>query len=190
MSQSPDTSLLSRVATGLGRIVRIADRLGETMIITLFAGIVLVGGLQVCCRYLLNMSLSWSEEFQRYGLIWLVFLAIVTGYRRAQHLGMDFLAKKLPTVAQTGLAWTTDLLWLALGLAMIGFTAFFRSPAGFTFLHSVSRQSSAGMGLRMDIVYGCMVIGGAYLTLAATYNLALRLAGRSGEIALNGGESC
>lgn len=180
----------ARVASGLGRVLRVADRLGEGLIVLLFAGIVLVGGLQVFCRYGLNMSLSWSEEFQRYGLIWLVFLAIVAGYRRTQHLGMDFLARRLPDGVQTALAWLGDLLWLALGLAMVVFTAFYKSPAGFTFLASVARQSSAGLGLRMDIVYGCIVLGGAYLTLAALHNLALRASGNAKVIATGGTEPC
>lgn len=180
----------ARLAAGLGRVLRIADRLGEGLIVMLFAGIVLVGGLQVLCRYGLNMSLSWSEEFQRYGLIWLVFLAIVTGYRRNQHLGMDFLARRLPGGAQTALAWLGDLLWLALGLAMVVFTAFFKSPAGFTFLASVARQSSAGLGLRMDIVYGCIVLGGVHLTLAALHNLAWRASGRPQAITTGEAEPC
>lgn len=189
---SPDASpgLLARCARALGAVLRVADRIGEGLIVLLFAGIVLVGGLQVFCRYALNTSLSWSEEFQRYGLIWIVFLAIVTGYRRAQHLGMDFLALKLPKPAQSLLLWVGDLLWLGLGLAMLVFTAGLKSPAGLTFLHSVSRQSSAGMGLRMDIVYGCIIVSGVYLTLAALYNLTLRASGQSAAIATNGGEPC
>lgn len=174
----------------LGAVLRIADRIGQGLIILLFAGIVLVGGLQVFSRYVINTSLSWSEEFQRYGLIWIVFLAIVTGYRQGRHLGMDFLAQKLPLRVQTILAWFGDFLWLGLGLAMLIFTAVYRSPAGMTFLRSVSRQSSAGMGLRMDIVYGCIIVGGLYLTLAALHNLARRASGDAASIATGGNEPC
>jgi TRAP-type transport system small permease protein len=155
------------------------DRLGEWLIVLLFAGVVLVGGLQVFCRYVLNASLSWSEEFQRYGLIWIVFIAMVVGYRRGAHIGMEFLLQKFPRVLQVPLVWFADLLWLGLGLAMLIFTAVYRSPAGMTFLSSVARQSSAGMGLRMDIVYSCIVLSGAYLTLAAVHTLLRRAAGQT-----------
>lgn len=165
----------------LGAILRGCDRAGEALIILLFAGIVLVGGMQVAFRYLLNASLSWSEEFQRYGLIWIVFLALVVGYRRGAHIGMDIVLVKLPRLVRTIVAWTTDLLWLGLGLAMVVFSALYESAAGMTFIQSVGRQRSAGMGLRMDIIYACVVVAGVYLTLAALHALLQRAAGESSE---------
>lgn len=170
---------VARAADGVGRIVRVVDRAAEALIIVLFAAIVLVGGLQVFCRYVLNASLSWSEELQRYGLIWIVFLAMVVGYRRGAHIGMGLLLDKLPRAVQAPMGWLIDLLWLGLGLAMVIFTAGYRSAAGMTFITSVGRQSSAGLGLRMDIVYACIVIGGGYLTLAALHNLLRRAAGET-----------
>jgi multisubunit Na+/H+ antiporter MnhB subunit len=80
---------------------------------------------------------------------------------------------------QTWVGWLVDFLWLGLGLAMVIYTAVYQSGAGFTFLKSVSRQSSAGMGLRMDIVYACIVAGGTYLILAAVHALLCRAAGVS-----------
>ncbi len=148
----------------------------------LFAAIVLVGGLQVVCRYAFNASLSWSEELQRYGLIWIVFLAMVVGYRRGAHIGMSLFLEKLPRFVQRPMGWLIDMLWLVLGLALVVFTAAYKSAAGLTFLQSVSRQSSAGMSLRMDIVYACIVVGGAYLTLAALHNLLRRAAGEAPKL--------
>lgn len=177
MAAAQRTGTLPRLARGIGVVLRGADRVGEAIIWILFAAIVLVGGLQVFCRYVLNASLAWSEEFQRYGLIWIVFLALVVGYRRLAHIGMDFLLVKLPAWLRVPLIWLTDLLWLTLGLAMVIFTAGYRSPSGLTFLASVGRQSSAGMGLRMDVVYACIVFCGVYLSLAAVHNLACRAAG-------------
>lgn len=182
---SPDskpTGPLARALTGLGWVLRHADRAGEALIVLLFAAIVVVGGLQVLCRYGFNASLSWSEELQRYGLIWMVFLALVAGYRRGAHIGMNLILGKLPRVVQQVTGWGIDLLWLALGFAMVFFTAAYKSAAGMTFLKSVGRQSSAGMGLRMDIVYACIVVGGAYLVLAALHNLLRRAAGESPKI--------
>ena len=174
--------MLSRLALASGRVLRVVDRAAEALIVALFAAIVLVGGLQVFSRYLLNASLSWSEELQRYGLIWIVFLAIVVGYRRGAHIGMGLLLEKMPRAVQRPMGWFVDLLWLVLGVAMVGFTAFYKSAAGMPFIVSVGRQSSAGMGVRMDIVYGCILVGGAYLTLAALHNLLRRAAGETPKL--------
>ena len=179
MTDLKATRRIVRIADGFGRCLRYADRAAEALIIALFAAIVLVGGLQVLCRYGFNASLSWSEELQRYGLIWMVFLALVAGYRRGSHIGMSLLLEKMPRVVQRPMGWFIDVLWLALGVAMVFFTAAYKSAAGMTFLKSVGRQSSAGMGVRMDIVYACIVIGGAYLVLAALHNLLRRAAGET-----------
>lgn len=170
---------MTRLTNAVGTLLRTVDRVVEALIVLLFAVIVLVGGLQVLSRYGFNASLSWSEELQRYGLIWMVFLALVVGYRRGSHIGMGLLLEKLPPVVQRAMGWCIDLLWLGLGLAMVVYTAAYQSAAGMTFLQSVSRQSSAGLGVRMDIVYACIVVGGAYLVLAALYNLLRRAAGES-----------
>lgn len=169
----------TRIADAVGRVVNIVDRAAEGLIVALFAMIVLVGGLQVVCRYGFNASLSWSEELQRYGLIWMVFLAMVVGYRRGAHIGMGLFLEKLPRFVQRPMGWLIDLLWLGLGLALVIFSVAYRSAAGMTFIKSVSRQSSAGLGLRMDLVYACIVIGGAYLTLAAVHHLLRRAAGET-----------
>jgi TRAP-type C4-dicarboxylate transport system permease small subunit len=173
---------MKRMANAVGALLRVADRASELLVVLLFAAIVLVGGLQVLCRYVFNSSLSWSEELQRYGLIWIVFLALVIGYRRGAHIGMGLLLEKMPRTVQSSMGWLIDVLWLVLGCAMVIFTGFHRSAAGITFLKSVGRQSSAGIGLRMDIVYGCIVIGGAYLTLAAVHNLLRRAAGEAPKV--------
>jgi TRAP-type transport system small permease protein len=169
----------ARLAIRLGVWLRRVDRLMESLVIALFGMIVIVGGLQVFFRYVLNASLSWSEELQRYGLIWIVFLALVIGYRRGAHIGMTLVLQLFPRAVQGIIAWLIDLLWLGLGLAMVVYTALYQSGAGFTFLKSVSRQSSAGLGLRMDIVYFCIVAGGLYLTFAAIHALLCRGAGTS-----------
>jgi len=84
---------------------------------------------------------------------------------------------KLPRFIQVPMGWLIDLLWLGLGVAMVVYTAVYQTGAGLTFLRSVSRQSSAGLGLRMDIIYACIVVGGVYLTLSAAHALVSRLAG-------------
>ena len=170
---------MTRLTQAVGWVLRGADRAAEALVIALFAMIVLVGGLQVVCRYSFNASLSWSEELQRYGLIWIVFLALVIGYRRGAHIGMGLFLEKLPRAVQQPMGWFIDLLWLSLGLAMVIFSAAYRSAAGMTFITSVGRQSSAGLGLRMDIVYACIVIGGAYLVIASLHNLLRRASGET-----------
>ena len=142
----------------------------EGMIAALFFAIVVVGGLQVFNRFVLNQSLSWSEEFMVYANVWMVFLAIPVAYNRGSHIGMNLFVKGLPPRAQFSLALVIDLLWLGLAIAIVAYT--------FVVMGVASNQTSPAMGLRIDRVYLSLVVGWSYVAVLALRNVArsLRLA--------------
>jgi TRAP-type C4-dicarboxylate transport system permease small subunit len=157
------------------------NRAFEILIFILFLLIVIVGGMQVFNRFVLNQSLSWSEEFMVYAHIWMIFLAIPVAYNRGSHIGMNLFVKKLPPRAQLGLALTINGMWILLAGAIVYYT---------TVVMGVARnQSSPALGLRMDRVYLGMVVGCSYLTILALRKVAATLAQlRSGKLA--GGATC
>lgn len=52
------------------------EYLEEVLLVILLACMAVIMGIQVFCRYVLSMSLSWSEELTRYLFIWAGFLSI------------------------------------------------------------------------------------------------------------------
>lgn len=52
------------------------EYLEEVLLVILLAGMAVIMGIQVFCRYVLSMSLSWSEELTRHLFIWAGFLSI------------------------------------------------------------------------------------------------------------------
>ncbi len=44
---------------------------------------------QVFCRYVLNSSLSWSEELARYLFIWMIYIGISYGVKLDKHICVD-----------------------------------------------------------------------------------------------------
>lgn len=59
------------------KIIRWLDEHLEEMILSvLLTGIAVVMIMQVICRYVLNYSLSWSDELARYLLVWSTFLSV------------------------------------------------------------------------------------------------------------------
>lgn len=138
--------------------MRIIDKLAEYLLVLLFATMLIVGGMQVFNRFLLNYSLSWSEELQKFAFIWLVFLAIPVAYRRQAHLRVDGLVSKLPEALRLPIAWAVQALWLTLGIFLMTLT--------WKLMQVAKYQVSAGLGLSMSWVYCGMVVGGAYLVLS------------------------
>jgi len=152
------------------RFFRAIDRTVEYSLFLIFLTFTVVGGLQVFNRFVLGLPLSWSEEFQKFGHIWMVMLAIPVAYRRGAHLGMDMLLRLLPTVAQRLVGLLTELLWLILALAIGRYTL--------AIMQVAKTQESPGLGLPMDWVYSGMVIGSAYLAFVAARRFAVHFGWR------------
>ena len=144
--------------------MRSIDRSAEFALFVIFLIFTLVGGLQIFNRFVLGLPLSWSEEFQKFGHIWMVFLAIPVAYRRGAHIGMDMLLMVLPRNAQRVVQFFVELMWLGLAVAIGWYTLAIMVVA--------RNQESPGLGIRMDYIYVGLVIGAAYLALVAIRRLA------------------
>jgi len=151
------------------KALNLIDRAVEWLITAAFALMVLVGGIQVFSRYALRNSLSWSEEFQKFMHIWLIFLAIPLAYKHDAHIGMRVIFDRLPAGFRRTALIAIDCLWFALGCVMVAYTT--------RIMNVAKTQTSPGLGLRMDIVYACIVIGGAYLCLMAARKVYGRASG-------------
>lgn len=148
----------------LKALLRGIDRTVEYALFLIFLAFTLIGGLQVFNRFVLGLPLSWSEEFQKFGHIWMVMLAIPVAYRRGAHLGMDIVQRLLPGGVQKGLLILTEVLWFVLAVAIGRYTL--------VIMQIARSQESPGLGLPMNWVYSGMVIGAAYLALVALRRFA------------------
>ncbi len=77
----------------------------------LMAGIVIIMGVQVFFRYVLNDSIIWAEEMSRYLLIWITFLFLGIAYQRGELISLNLFLQKVPRIVQLVL---TILAFLAI----------------------------------------------------------------------------
>ena len=135
------------------------DRGAELLVAAIFAIIVAVALLQVFHRFALNSSLSWSEELQIFGHIWIVFLGIPIAYRRGAHLYIETFCDKLSARSRAVFNLLVELTWAAFAVSLM--------VLGFMVARIAHLQSSPGLEVPMSYPYSGMVIGGAYLLLVA-----------------------
>jgi TRAP-type transport system small permease protein len=139
------------------------DRGVEYGVAAIFAAMCAVGLLQVFNRFVLNRSLSWSEEFQIYCHVWIVFLAIPVAYRHGAHMSVEAFRARLPRTIGRLFDYFIELLWIWFALALTWLSWRVSEVA--------KLQSSPGLDLPMNWVYYSMVAGGAYLLLVVLRRL-------------------
>jgi TRAP-type transport system small permease protein len=143
----------------MGRVLDAIDRAAEWLVAAIFAVIVVIALLQVFHRFALNSSLSWSEEAQIFGHIWIVFLGIPIAYRRGAHLYIETFIDKLPRAPRAAFNLLIEFTWAAFAVSLMWL--------GWMVARIAHLQESPGLELPMSYPYGGMVVGGAYLMLVA-----------------------
>jgi len=103
----------------IGKTSYLINKWIEYMLFSLGLTMTLVVAVQVFCRYVLNNSLFWSEEFARFLLVWLTFLGASSAYYRKVNPGVDFLYAKLPRLIKKISSIFTHLVSMALFIVMV-----------------------------------------------------------------------
>jgi TRAP-type C4-dicarboxylate transport system permease small subunit len=97
----------------------VLNNVEEVVLTALFVLMVVVCFLQVIARFILSISLSWSEALLCACLVWTVCLAASAAFKRKSHLGVDFLTSLLPPKAKKGVTLATYLVCIAFHVILI-----------------------------------------------------------------------
>src|SRR5690606_39758959 len=102
------------------KIIKWLDaNLERTLLIILSAIMTSSITLQVFMRYVMNSSLSWSEELARYCFIWLVFIGNSYGVRMQKHIKVDAILQFLKDKQKIVLGIIANLIFLAFSILII-----------------------------------------------------------------------
>jgi TRAP-type C4-dicarboxylate transport system permease small subunit len=108
--------------------------------------------LQFFTRYVLNDSLSWTEEIARYGLMWVVFIGGAMVTRRNTHIAVELLSNVMkPGPLRAALLAFVDFV----KLAFIGLLAF----VSWTITERMHFQRMTVFDLPMSYVYAGVAFG-------------------------------
>ena len=143
----------------LDALSRAGNWLAEWVMAVLLAAMTLLVGVQIAGRFVFAYSIFWSDELTRFLLVWISFLGISIGARRAAHPGVDSLVRALPA------HWVRAASFLTLVLSV----TFFSIMAGYggALVLRTWPQYSTSLGIRMGIPYLAVPVAGVLMTLHA-----------------------
>ncbi len=136
-------------------IMNIVDKIVEAMLFVVTITMLISGILQIVYRYLLNASLSWSEELMRYLYVWLTMIGASLAVRRKQFVTIEavynIINKKSPVAGK-----------ILTVVAIIMQVSFFIVLAiyGQQLAAKNMAAESPAMGLSMGIAYLALPLGG------------------------------
>lgn len=132
----------------------------------LFWALATIVFLQFFTRYVLNDSLSWTEEIARYGLMALAFIGGAVVTRKKSHIAVELLSNLMqPGPLRSALLALIDFITLA----FLGLLAYF----SVTIIERMHTQTMMVFELPMSIVYGCVGLG-CFMMLARQVQVVWR----------------
>jgi len=137
--------------------------LSEWVVIVTFLAMVIATFGQVICRYVFAFSLPWADELARYCLVWMVFVGMVVGLVRGQHVTVDLLLDRYPDGIRPIALTVIDLASAVLFVAIL--------YGGVLLMILTVGQTTSGMGMPKYVVYAALPLGASLMLI----ELALRV---------------
>lgn len=135
-------------------MLKLIDRhLEEIILVFLLSLMSLLIGAQVFMRYVMQDSLSWSEELARYSFIWATYIGVSCAVKRNAHICVDAFTSKLPEKMRHYATILSHLLFI-LFAAMVMKEGYALTLKVFSF-----GQQSSAMGMPMGYLYLAPTVG-------------------------------
>lgn len=125
--------------------------------VTLLAVTVTIVVLQVFFRYVLNSSLSWSEEAARYLFIWAALLGFSSSVEARRLFSFEMIAAHLPPAGRRACG-------LLFAIAAVAFLWVLVVHGGVLVARTMT-QTSPAIGVPMAAAYAALPVGGVLIAI-------------------------
>lgn len=145
------------------------DNLEMYICIALLSIMTSVLAVQVFMRYVMQASLSWSEELARYLFVWLVYLGLSYGAKIMRHIKIEAALGLFPQKWRPYIVILGDFIFL-------GFAVFICMTA-YTIVKKqmILGQTSPAMGMPMWFLYSAPLVGFALASIRQVQTILYRI---------------
>ena len=148
---------------------KIDDNFEEYLVMFLMLVMIVTAFAQVIFRFVIQMSLDWSEELARYAFLWCMFISAGMAVKHRRHIKVEFIMEMLPKKVRFGLEIISDLIWMAFCLLLV--------KDGIGLLEFVKTQVSPSMDVPFKYIYTSLPVGAALMFLRLLQQMVRRFRG-------------
>lgn len=129
------------------------ENIERVILLVLLVVMSIVIVLQVFMRYVLENSLTWSEELARFCFVWLIYIGISYGVKKAKHIRVEALL----TVFKRKGKYIINMIAYVLFLFFATYAVYY----GFSIYLAIKEtgQLAPSLGISMSIMYLGMPVG-------------------------------
>lgn len=138
-------------------LMMMSQQLLEALCVAAFGVMLVVAGVAVFFRFVVNSSLAFPEELVGYLFIWTVFLGAAIALRLNMHAAVEMAVDWLPPGAKRIVLIVTNLLCLAFFAVLVVY--------GTQMVLVVYPQRSPALEISMSYVYASVPVGGLFMLL-------------------------
>jgi TRAP-type C4-dicarboxylate transport system permease small subunit len=155
-------SLLYRIYLGY-------NKAAEILSVILLIAITIIVLIAVGARYIFKMPFEWSEEFARYGFIWICFLGFALAEKSGEHFRITYFADKMPAKLRLVVEIFLN------GLILVVMYRFFRESMNY--YNQGKSGISTIMLIPLNYIYAALPVGIVLMTLNRIKVFALIITG-------------
>ncbi len=133
-------------------------------------------GSQVFMRYVMNASLTWSEELARYAFIWCTYIGVACAVKRNAHICVEAAVNRLPALYQRYATILAHLLFIFFA-ALVMKEGYALTLKIFSF-----GQKSSSLGIPMGWIYLAPTVGFGLVILRLLQRIALEVCAIRSEV--------
>ena len=159
----------SREKGVLFRVITLIENIEKVILTILFAEVIIIGFLQVLCRFVFKSSLPWSEELLRFSFIWLTYFAASLGLMKGSHSSVDVVLDRLPKPAHNVVRILIEILITVFVIVVFYFATQLIS------MQMQTKQLSAAMRIPMYIPYMGILIAFGFMVIQCAGRICIAI---------------
>lgn len=160
----------------LDKFIAVSFKVLRVILCTVLIGMVAILMAHIFCRYILNNSLTWSEELLKILLVWFGMLSVSVLAIRREHVSIVIFKNKMPQKVANVMTKLTQILTVVVCIMVI--------YVGVQYVIAAGYRPTPALRLPYGYAYAAIPVSFLFVTVYEIRNLLVDLLGKGNYAAI------